>query len=170
VIPQMLAAASVVGGERRSLSKVGCAANLFGRGAGAWSAGEPPHDIDQLVVGIAGRIAEFGNRVCIGKLAQTEELADALPPAQLQLGRPMSEQNPPQLALTKEMVEFGRRDVDQEQNQDPDLDRGKAMPGKGRGHMRQKLSNRIVLDQPEPDKVFKHARNEYDSPVKYRFE
>ena len=80
------------------------------------------------------------------------------------------EQDAPQLAVAEEMVEFGRRDIDQKQNQYPDLDRGKAVPGKGRGHVRQKLAHWIVLDQPEPDEVFEQPRNENDGPVKYCFE
>ena len=64
------------------------------------------------------------------------------------------------------MIEFGRRDIDQEQNQYPDLDRGEAMPGKGRNHVRQKLSGRIVLDQPEANKMFEQPCDEYDGPVK----
>ena len=91
--------------------------SLFGRGARSRSLGEPPHNVDQLAVRIAGGIAEFGERVRIGKLAQTDKLADALPPVQLQLGRAMGKQNPPELALAEEMVEFGRRDIDQKQNQ-----------------------------------------------------
>jgi hypothetical protein len=42
------------------------------------------------------------------------------------------------------------------------------MPGKGRDHVRQKLSNLIVLDQPEPDEVFEQARNKYE-PSKILF-
>ena len=68
------------------------------------------------------------------------------------------------------MVEFGRRDIDQKKNQYPDLDRGKAMPRKGRGHVRQKLAHRMVLDQPEPDEVFEEPRDEYDGPIKDRLE
>src|SRR5215471_12169036 len=88
---------------------ISCASS-FDRGVRPWLDGEPAHDIDQLTVGIAGGIAEFGNRVRLGKLAEAGELADALPPAELQLGWPMGEQDAPQLALAEEMVEFGRRD------------------------------------------------------------
>jgi hypothetical protein len=47
--------------------------------------GEPPHNVDQPVVGIAGGVAEFADRMGIGKLAQTHKLADALPPVELKL-------------------------------------------------------------------------------------
>src|SRR5215472_10441538 len=110
VIPQMLAAPSVVDGERCSLrkSRLRRDASLFGHGACLRLVGEPPHDVDQLVVGIAGRIAEVCERMRIGQLAQANEFADALPPVQLEFGSAMSEQDPPQLAVAKEMVEFCR--------------------------------------------------------------
>src|SRR5215831_6597139 len=118
----------------------------------------------------ARRIAEFIDRVRIGQLAQADELADPLSPVQLQLGGPVGEQKTPKLAVAEEMIELGGRDIDQEQHQYPDLDRGKAVPREGRNHVRQKLSNWIVLDQPEPNEVFEQARNEYDGPVEHRFE
>jgi hypothetical protein len=56
------------------------APSLFDRGADSWFTREPVHNIDQLGVRAAGRIAEFIDRVCIGKPAQPGELADPLPP------------------------------------------------------------------------------------------
>lgn len=57
--------------------------------------GEPPHDVDQLVVLIAGRIAEFADRMGIGKFAQVDQLADPLAPVELQLGRTVGEKTRP---------------------------------------------------------------------------
>src|SRR6516225_367303 len=85
---------------------------------------EPPHDIDQLVVSGAGRIAELIDRVRISQTAQAEEFANALPSVQLQLGWPTGEQDAPQLAVAKQVVELGCRHINQKQNQDPQLDRG----------------------------------------------
>jgi hypothetical protein len=45
--------------------------------------------------------------------AQIDELADPLPPVQLQLGWPMGQKNTPQLTLTKELIKFGRRHINQ---------------------------------------------------------
>jgi hypothetical protein len=42
--------------------------------------GKPAHNIDQLGVRSAVRIAEFVDRMRIGKLAQAHELKDPLPP------------------------------------------------------------------------------------------
>jgi hypothetical protein len=39
----------------------------------------------------AGRIAEFVDRVGVGEIAQANQLANSLPPVQLQLGRPVGE-------------------------------------------------------------------------------
>jgi hypothetical protein len=50
------------------------------------------HDIDQLVVRGRGRIAEFVDRVRIGKSAEADELANPFAPVQLQFGGSMSEQ------------------------------------------------------------------------------
>src|SRR5215469_975339 len=103
--------------------------SLFGCGAGPRSLGEPAQNIDQLAVRIVGRIAEFVHRMSVGQLAQTDEFIDLLSPVQLQLGRPVGEQNADELAVTEQAVELGRRDIDQEQNEYPKLDRHKAIPG-----------------------------------------
>jgi hypothetical protein len=54
--------------------------------------GNPAHDLDQLGVCAAGRIAEFIDRMGVGKLAQPDELQDPLPPVQRQFGRPTGDQ------------------------------------------------------------------------------
>ena len=67
---------------------------------------EPAHNVDQLVVRGAGRIAKFRDRMGIGKFAQVDELPDPLSPVELHLGRTVGEQNTPQLALAGEMIEL----------------------------------------------------------------
>ena len=67
---------------------------------------EPAHNVDQLVVRGAGRIAKFRDRMGIGKFAQVDQLPDPLSPVELQLGRTVGEQNAPQLALAEEVIEL----------------------------------------------------------------
>src|SRR6516165_4077531 len=107
----------------------------------------------------AGRIVEFVDRVSICKLAQPDQLEDPLPPIQRQLGWPAGDQQMPQLALTKQMIELGRRLINQEQNEYPELDRDEAMPVERRNHVRQECPEWMVLNQPEADPVFKQARD-----------
>jgi hypothetical protein len=80
----------------------------------------------------AGWITQFVDRVSIGKLAQTDEFLDLLPPVQLHIGWSIGEQNAAQLTMAKQAIELGCRDIDQEQNEYPKLDRDKAVPGKFR--------------------------------------
>jgi hypothetical protein len=72
-----------------------------------------------LVVRCASRIAEFVGRVRVGKLAPADELADPLPPVELQLGRPVGEQDAPQLTIAEQVVELRRGHIDQEHDQYP---------------------------------------------------
>src|SRR6266478_10170152 len=65
----------------------------------------------------AGWISELVDRVGVGEPAQAGELADALASVELQFGRPMGEQEAPQLALAEQVIELGRRHIDQEQHQ-----------------------------------------------------
>ena len=99
----------------------------------------------------AGRIAEIIDRMRVGETAQAGELADALPPVQLQLGRPVGEQDAPQLASAEQTVELRRRYIDQKQNQYPNLDRGEVIPTEGRSQVRQELTERMALHEPELD-------------------
>ena len=68
------------------------------------------------------------------------------------------------------MVEFGRRHVDQEQNQYPNLNRGEAMPLEGRDHVRQETAQWIVFDEPETNEMFEQAGDEHDGPIEKRLE
>jgi hypothetical protein len=77
---------------------------IEGRAAG--SSCEPPHDIDQLAVSRAGGIAELGFRMCVGKSAQADQLADSLAPIELQPGSPVDQKNAPQLAVAEKVIEF----------------------------------------------------------------
>src|SRR5271165_1908132 len=113
----------------------------------------------------AGRIAKFIFRVRVRKPAEADELADSLSPIQLQLGWPVSEQDAPQLALAEQVVELGGRHIDQEQDQYPELDRGKAMPGEDRDHVRQEAAHGVVIDEPEMHESLKQACDEDDGPV-----
>jgi hypothetical protein len=76
----------------------------------------------------------------------------------------------PQLAVAEQMVELGRRHIDQEQDQNPNLDRREAMPGEASDHVRQEIAYRIVLDQPEPDQMLDQAGDKDDRPVNDRLE
>src|SRR6266446_3686067 len=113
----------------------------------------------------AGWISELVDRVGVGEPAQAGELADALASVELQFGRPMGEQEAPQLALAEQVIELGRRHIDQEQDQYPKLDRGEAMPGEGRHHVRQEVSRWVVLDEPEPHEMLEQASDEHNGPV-----
>src|SRR5271168_2840140 len=99
--------------------------------------------------------------MCIGKPAQTDEVADALSPIELQFGRSVGEQNAPQLAVAEQMVELGRCHIDQEQNQYPNLDRGEAIPAEGCNHVRQKAAYWIVVDKREFDEMFEQANDKH---------
>ena len=60
----------------------------------------------------------------------------------------------PELALTEQVIELGRRLINQEQDEYPELDRDKTMPVEHRNHVRQECPKWMVLDKPEPDPVF----------------
>src|SRR6516164_6871503 len=117
-----------------------------------------------------GRIIELVDRVSIRKLAQPDELEDPLPPVQRQLGWPAGDEQVPELAFTKQVIELVRYLVNQEQNEYPELDRDKVMPVEGRSHVRQECPKRMVFDKPEADPVFKQTRDEHDGPIEKRFE
>jgi hypothetical protein len=55
-------------------------ASSLGRGVRSRFDGKPAHNIDQLGMRSAGWVAEFVDRMRIGKLAQAHELKDPLPP------------------------------------------------------------------------------------------
>ena len=129
--------------------------------------GKPVHYIDQLGMRGTGWIAEFLYRMSIGELTQADELEDPLPPVKRQFGWPAGKQNMPELPLAEQMVEFARRHIDQEQNEDPKLDCNKTIPGEGRDHMRKEAAHWIVLDEPEPDEMFEQASNEYNGPIEH---
>ena len=78
-------------------------------GCGCGLNSEPAHDTDQLSVRGALRIAEFGDRVRVGKFTEVDQFADALLTIQRQLARPACEQEMPQLALAEQMVELACR-------------------------------------------------------------
>src|SRR6516165_5206325 len=118
----------------------------------------------------AGRIVEFVDRVSICKLAQPDKLEDPLPPVQRQLGWPAGDEQVPELAFTKQVIELGRYLVNKKENQYPELDRDKVMPVEGRSHVRQECPKRMVFDKPEADPVFKQTRDEHDGPIEKRFE
>jgi hypothetical protein len=84
--------------------------------------GEPAHDTDQLGMRGVVRIAEFVNRMRVGKLTQPDEFEDPLPAVQWQFGRPAGEQDVPQLAFAEKTIEFGHRHIDQEQHENSNLD------------------------------------------------
>jgi hypothetical protein len=65
---------------------------------------EPAHDIDQLAVSSAGGVAELIEQVRIGQMAQVNELADPLSSVKLQLGRPVSQKNAPELAMAEQII------------------------------------------------------------------
>src|SRR6516164_3035569 len=117
-----------------------------------------------------GRIIELVDRVSIRKLAQPDELEDPLPPVQRQLGCPAGDQQMPELSFTKQVIELGRRLINHEHNEYPELDRDEVMPIKRRNHVRQECPKWMVFHQPEPDPVFEQARDKHDGPVESRFE
>jgi len=83
---------------------------------------------------------------------------------QLQFRRAPRKENLEQLAMTEQRVQVGGGGVNQEQNEDPDLDRGKTMPGEMRRHI-----FRIAVDPTATDKIlddlFQKPRQEHDRPV-----
>src|SRR6516165_8703619 len=107
------------------------------------------------------RIAELVEWVSIRKLAQPDEFEDSLPPVQRQLGWPAGDQQVPELAFTKQVIEFGGCLINQEQNEYPELDRDEAMPVERRNHVRQECPKRMVFDKPEADPVFEQARDKH---------
>jgi len=58
------------------------------------------------------------------------------------------------------MVELGCRYIDQEQDQNPNLDREKTMRGERGDHVRGEVSYGIVRDEPKLDKFLeKRTKN-----------
>src|SRR6516162_779148 len=117
-----------------------------------------------------GRIIELVDRVSIRKLAQPDELKDPLPPVERQLGWPAGDQQVPELALTKQMIELGRRLINQEQHEYPELDRDETMPVEYRNQVRQEGPEWMAFDKTEADPVFEQARDKDDGPIECRFE
>src|SRR6516164_9003977 len=117
-----------------------------------------------------GWIIELVDRVSIRKLAQPDELEDPLPPVQRELGCPAGDQQMPELAFTKQVIELGRRLINHEHNQYPELNGDEAMPIKRCNHVRQECPKWVVFDQPEPDPVFEQACDKHEGPVESRFE
>jgi hypothetical protein len=134
-----------------------------------WFGREPSYDIDQLGVRGAFRIAEFCDRVSIGKLAELDQLADPLVSIERQIRRAASEQEVPQLALAEQMVELACRYIDQEQHHNPKLDRDKAVPGKGCYLVPEKTAEYIVSAEQILDPMFDHAGNEDGHRIKHGF-
>ena len=75
----------------------------------------------------------------------------------------------PELALTEQMIELGRRHINQEQYQYPKLDCDKAIPGKGRYRVRYKSAEYIMSAKPISDPMFEQADDEDRSPIKKMF-
>ena len=83
------------------------------------SARQPVHDLNQLAMRGAGRVAELVDGMLVRQPAQPQQFADPLSPVQLQLGWPAGEQEPRDFAGAEELAEFHRRHVDQEQYEYP---------------------------------------------------
>ena len=98
----------------------------------------------------ARRVAELADRMRIHEPAEAQEFADALSPIELQLGRPGSEEQPPQLSGTEEVADFSRRHVDQEQDKDPQGNGGKAVPREGRDQITEEIARWIVAVRAAP--------------------
>src|ERR1700758_3656894 len=82
----------------------------------------------------------------------------------LQLRWRSGEEDLHELALTQTRIQLGDRGVDQEQNEDPDLDSGKPVPGEVSHHV---LGDAAGGPSAEPvfDKLFQEAHQENDRPV-----
>src|SRR5215472_17079869 len=111
------------------------------------------------------RIAEFVDRVSVRELAQADELEDPLPPVQRQLGCPAGDQQMPERALTKQVIELVRRLINHEHNQYPELDCDEVMPIQRCNHVRQECPKWMMFDKPEPDPMFEQTRDKHHGPV-----
>ena len=76
----------------------------------------------------------------------------------------------PELALAEQVIELGRRLINQKQSENPKLDRDETMPVEHRDDVWQECPKWMVLDKPEPDPVFEQARDKHDGPIECRFE
>jgi hypothetical protein len=81
------------------------------------------------------RVLELSHPASLGQPVEFDELANALATSQLQLGRTPLKKDLEQLTVTEQHVQVCGCGVNQEQNEDPDLDRGKTMPGEMRRHI-----------------------------------
>ena len=76
----------------------------------------------------------------------------------------------PELALTEQVIELGRRLINQEQDENPELDRDKNDASRTSQPFAARIPKWMVLDKPEPVPVFEQARHKHDGPIACRFE
>src|SRR5262249_15633430 len=74
--------------------------------------GGTPNAFDQLMRRSATGVVKLVDFVFASEPAQAQQLAEALAPVQLQLGRPIREQESPHFSRAEELSEFGRCLVD----------------------------------------------------------
>src|SRR6516162_10780263 len=80
----------------------------------------------------------------------------------------MRQKNASQLALAEESIELGCRQVNQKQNEYPNLDRGKAMPTEDRSQVRQEFAQGMAVHE-KLDEGLEQASDEHKDPVHERF-
>jgi hypothetical protein len=77
----------------------------------------------------------------------------------LQLRSRSGEEYPHERALTQPRIQLGDRSVDQEQNEDPNLDSGKPVPGEPNPARHLKLFRRSLLLDQDPIVTASRDRN-----------
>ena len=80
-------------------------------------------------------IFQHRDRMGVGQPAQSGEEPDARASCRLQRGRAPGEEDPKQLAVTDQIVDFVRRDPDEEQDEYPHLRRNEPRPAELSKHV-----------------------------------
>src|SRR5262249_22119006 len=127
-------------------------------------------DVDELVVRGTPGVAKRADVVFIREPAQAHQLAGALAPGQLQLGRPIGEQEARHLGRTDELAEFRRRIIYLKQHENPERYRDEAMPGECGDEVCAEITGAIALDEREMHEALRQARKEHRDPIDSRLE
>src|SRR5262249_17983593 len=110
---------------------------------------ETLNDGDQLLVRRAPWVAKRVDRMFVREPAQAQQLAGALAPVQVQLGRPRREQEPAHFGGAEELDEFRHSHIDQEQYENPERDGDEAMPGEAGAQIGDELARPMAVDDGE---------------------
>src|SRR3954470_2015189 len=89
---------------------------------------ETLNDFNELMVCSATGIAKLVDVMFVRESVQAHQLASALAPIQLQLGRPIGEQESPHFRWPQKLAQFRGRHINQEQHEYPEGDGAEALP------------------------------------------